>query len=82
MRERRPDVATAPSRTWIVASVSPREGVLDVDVAHDAGVAADAHVAAAVDGPGVVAGEQLGGELRGVALAAAAGVEAQRRAGA
>ena len=79
MRERRPDVATAPSRTWIVSSVSPVKGCSTSTSRTSAGVAADAQVAAAVDGPGVVAGEQLAGEVGGVALAGAAGVEAQAR---
>ena len=56
---------------------SPRERVLDVDPARGSGVAADAQVAAAVDGPVGVAVEQRGAEVGGVALAGAARVEPQ-----
>ena len=52
MRERRPDVATAPSRTVKPSSsVSPVNGCSTSTSRAGAGVAADAQVAAAVDGP-------------------------------
>ena len=55
------------------------ERVADVDVAGHGVVAADAKVAAGVDGVPAPAGEQLGGEIDGEALGAAAEVEADAR---